>query len=85
MQINFNFPEMLTIQETAERSGLSEYSVRKLARSKEGQAFTVRIGAKYLLNWERFTAFFNCMEQDSSDHTDNRQSSGEIQPIPVQM
>lgn len=85
MQINFHFPEMLTIQETAERSGLSEYSVRKLARSKEGQAFTVRIGAKYLLNWERFTAFFNCMEQDSSDHTDNQQSSGEIQPIPVQM
>ena len=61
MQTNeTNFPEMLTIDQTAKRSGLSAYAVRKLARSSTGQAFTVRVGTKYLINWERFTAFFNC-------------------------
>ena len=63
MQTNeTNFPEMLTIDQTAKRSGLSAYAVRKLARSSTGQAFTVRVGTKYLINWERFTAFFNCAE-----------------------
>ena len=85
MQKNFHFPEMLTIQETAKRSGLSAYAVRRLARSKEGQAFTVKIGAKYLINWERFTAFFNCVEQSSSSHADNPQSSSGIRPIPIQL
>ena len=61
MQTNeTNFPEMLTIDQTAKRSGLSAYAVRKLARSSTGQAFTVRVGTKYLINWGRFTAFFNC-------------------------
>ena len=63
MQTNeTNFPEMLTIDQTAKRSGLSAYAVRKLARSSTGQAFTVRVGTKYLINWGRFTAFFNCAE-----------------------
>ena len=57
--LNDSFPEMLTIDQTAQRSGLSAYAVRKLARSKQGQAFTVKVGAKYLLNWQKFTAFFN--------------------------
>ena len=57
-----DFPEMLTIDQTAKRSGLSAYAVRKLARSSKGQAFTVRVGTKYLINWGRFTAFFNCAE-----------------------
>ena len=57
-----DFPEMLTIDQTAKRSGLSAYAVRKLARSSKGQAFTVRVGMKYLINWGRFTAFFNCAE-----------------------
>ena len=56
--------KMLTIQETAKRSGLSAYAVRRLARSKEGQVFTVRIGAKYLLNWERFKAYLNVNSVD---------------------
>ena len=45
------FPEMLTIAKTAERSGLSEYAVRKLARSRQGRSFTVKLGTKYLINW----------------------------------
>ena len=57
-----NFPEMLTIDQTAERSGLSAYAVRKLARSSEGRAFTVRVGTKYLINWEKFVAYFNGTE-----------------------
>ena len=51
--------KMLTIQETAERSGLSPYMIRKLVHSNDGQVFTVRIGEKYLLNWERFRAYLN--------------------------
>ena len=61
MQTNeTNFPEMLTIDQTAKRSGLSAYAVRKLARSSTGQAFTVRVGTKYLINQEKFAAFLNC-------------------------
>lgn len=58
------FPEMLTIAKVAERSGLSEYAVRKLARSRQGRSFTIKLGTKYLINWGRFSAFFNCEAQE---------------------
>lgn len=87
MQTNeTNFPEMLTIDQTAKRSGLSAYAVRKLARSSTGQAFTVRVGTKYLINQEKFTAFLNCeaLGQDTPE-PDRRQPSAGIQPVPVRL
>lgn len=89
-----DFPEMLTIDQTAERSGLSAYAVRKLARSSEGRAFTVRVGTKYLINWEKFVAYFNGTEPLSQPaaasspfrgaNTEEPQN-GKIQPVPVQL
>ena len=87
MQTNeTNFPEMLTIDQTAKRSGLSAYAVRKLARSSTGQAFTVRVGTKYLINQEKFAAFLNCeaLGQDPPE-PDRRQPSAGIQPVPVRL
>lgn len=87
MQTNeTNFPEMLTIDQTAKRSGLSAYAVRKLARSSTGQAFTVRVGTKYLINQEKFAAFLNCeaLGQDTPE-PDRRQPSAGIQPVPVRL
>ena len=87
MQTNeTNFPEMLTIDQTAKRSGLSAYAVRKLARSSTGQAFTVRVGTKYLINQENFAAFLNCeaLGQDTPE-PDRRQPSAGIQPVPVRL
>ena len=66
-----DFPE-LTIDQTAKRSGLSAYAVRKLARSSRGQAFTVCVGTKYCMNRGRFTVFLNCAEPLS-------------QPVPVRL
>ena len=87
MQTNeTNFPEMLTIDQTAKRSGLSAYAVRKLARSSTGQAFTVRVGTKYLINQEKFAAFLNCeaLGQDTPE-PDRRQPATGIQPVPVRL
>lgn len=87
MQTNeTNYPEMLTIDQTAKRSGLSAYAVRKLARSSTGQAFTVRVGTKYLINQEKFAAFLNCeaLGQDTPE-PDRRQPSAGIQPVPVRL
>lgn len=77
---------MLTIDQTAKRSGLSAYAVRKLARSSKGQAFTVRVGTKYLINWGRFTAFFNCAAVGDDAHTvPPEQHTAGIQPVPVRL
>ena len=80
-----NFPVMLTIDQTAERSGLSAYAVRKLARSSEGRAFTVRVGTKYLINWEKFVAYFNRTLPERTPEPDRSQNAGKIQPVPVQL
>lgn len=83
--LNDSFPEMLTIDQTAQRSGLSAYAVRKLARSKQGQAFTVKVGAKYLLNWQKFTAFFNCEAAPTKEEPSNSFTGNQIQPVPVRL
>lgn len=87
MQTNeTNFPEMLTIDQTAKRSGLSAYAVRKLARSSTGQAFTVRVGTKYLINQEKFAAFLNCEAVGDDTHTvPPEQHTAGIQPVPVRL
>lgn len=86
MQTNeTNFPEMLTIDQTAKRSGLSAYAVRKLARSSTGQAFTVRVGTKYLINQEKFAAFLNCEALGQDTPEPDRRQPASIQPVPVRL
>jgi len=86
IEFTYKVPRMETIDKTAELYGLSSYQVRKLARSKRGSAFTVKIGSRYLINQEKFIAFLNCEEQE-----DNNKSSvqahgvNQIQPIPVKL
>lgn len=50
-------PTMLTIKETAKRSGLAEHHVRQLC--KQDKIRYVRAGSKYLVNIEMFVAFLN--------------------------
>ena len=76
---------MENIGTTAKAFGLSYYTVRKLARSKRGAAFTVKIGSRYLINQAKFAAFLNCenVEQDTAE-PDAQPAKG-IQPVPVRL
>lgn len=86
IEFTYKVPHMETIDKTAEIFGLSSYQVRKLARSKRGSAFTVKIGSRYLINQERFTAFLNCQEQEGNNNTAAPAASAhQIQPIPVKL
>ncbi len=51
------FPTMLTIKDTAARTGLSEHFLRRLCWS--GQITTVKSGRKYLINLEKLIDFLN--------------------------
>ena len=55
-----NIPEMLTIAQTAERSGLSYDSIRKKCLTRE--IVCIRNGRKYLVNWGRFLDYLNGSE-----------------------
>lgn len=87
MTENYKVPHMETIDTTAKTFGLSSYQVRKLARSKRGAAFTVKIGNRYLINQERFTAFLNCEEQECNNNNATVPAHGvnQIQPVPVKL
>lgn len=86
IKITYKVPHMETIDKTAQIFGLSSYQVRKLARSKRGAAFTVKIGNRYLINQERFTAFLNCEEQEcNNNNTAPAHGINQIQPIPVKL
>lgn len=50
-------PLMLTIRETAKKSGLSEYTIRTWV--KQGMFPFVLIGRKYLISWNNFCEFLN--------------------------
>jgi len=50
-------PEMLTIDETSKRSGISRYAIRKLILNDE--IVYVKIGVKTLINYDRFTDYLN--------------------------
>lgn len=81
----YTIPHMENIDTTAKAFGLSSYTVRKLARSKRGAAFTVKIGSRYLINQAKFAAFLNCepLGQDMTEPT--AQPANGIQPVPVKM
>lgn len=50
-------PTMLTIKETAQRLGLSDYFLRGLVRANK--IVYVKVGAKYLINFEKLVEFLN--------------------------
>ena len=94
----YTVPHMESIDTTAKAFGLSSYAVRKLARSRRGAAFTVKIGSRYLINQEKFAAFLNCEavgENPSVKPTacqlpyrgasTEEQTSAGIQPVPVRL
>ena len=58
-------PTMLSIRETARRSGLSENAVRRLVR--ESAVPFIRVGKKVLLNWEMLVNFLNRGENSSQN------------------
>mgnify|MGYP007017343073 CR=1 FL=1 len=53
-------PTMLTINQTAERSGLATHYVRQLCL--QGKVTYCRAGNKYLVNFEKFVDFLNTGE-----------------------
>lgn len=50
-------PLMLTIDETAMKSGLSAYTIRTWI--KTGKLPYILIGRKYLISWDNFCRFLN--------------------------
>lgn len=57
LEVNQSIPTMLTIKETASRTGVSYDFIRKLCLSRK--IVHVRAGTKYLINFEKFVDFLN--------------------------
>lgn len=57
MIVNEMIPEMITIKETATRTGLSYEFIRKLCLNNE--IVHVRTGKRYLVNFNRFIDYLN--------------------------
>jgi excisionase family DNA binding protein len=55
--------EMLTVQETAERTGLSAHAIRMWIKSE--QLKPVYAGRKILLNWKQVERFLGGEEHDN--------------------
>ncbi len=54
-------PTMLTICETTELTGLTDYSIRRLI--KESKIVYIKVGSKYLVNFESLVAYLNLGER----------------------
>lgn len=54
-------PEMITIRETAKRSGIRYEAIRQMC--KTGKITYIMVGAKYLINWDRFIDYLNTGDQ----------------------
>jgi len=50
-------PEMLTLDQTSKRSGLSYDALRKMCLNNE--IVYIRVGKKFLINWNRFVDYLN--------------------------
>ena len=74
-----NKPVMLTINQTAERVGLSAYIIRKWALN--GTIRAIRAGCKIYVNNDSLDEYLNC---HSLTDTIEEQVSG-IKPIPVKI
>ena len=81
----YTIPHLENIDTTAKAFGLSSYTVRKLARSKRGAAFTVKIGSRHLINQAKFAAFLNCEPLEQGMAGPAEQTVKGIQPVPVKL
>lgn len=63
--VNF-IPTMITIREIADRTGVSYDAVRKLCL--QGKIVHIRVGKKYLINFEKFCEYLNEGEKAGEDH-----------------
>lgn len=61
--MNIPIPTMLTIRETARKTGLAEHYVRKLVLEDRIQYF--RAGNKYLVNQEDLIAYLDAKQKAS--------------------
>lgn len=59
-----SIPTMLTINQTAERSGLAMHYIRQLCL--QGKITYCRAGSKYLINFEKFVDYLNAGESSAS-------------------
>ena len=84
-KFTYTIPQMESIDTTANAFGLSSYTVRKLARSKRGVAFTVKLGNRYLINQAKFAAFLNCESIEQGTPEPARPTSSGIQSVPVKL
>ena len=50
-------PTMLTINEVSDRTGISRDAIRKMVLS--GELAHIKVGKKYLVNFNRFVEFLN--------------------------
>lgn len=57
-------PIMLTIKETAKRSGLAQHYIRQLCW--ENKICYRRAGNKYLIHWQKFIEYLNQGENSAS-------------------
>ena len=58
-----NLPTMLTIHETANRTGLAEHYIRKLVHDNEIPYF--RAGKKFLVNYEKLLDYLDQKQRES--------------------
>lgn len=85
LEFTYTIPHMESIDTTAKVFGLSSYQVRKLARSKRGAAFTVKIGNRYFINQAKFAAFLNCECNEQETPEPTLIGTTGIQPVPVKL
>ena len=52
-----NFPEMITMREAADRSGISFDAIRKMVI--RGEITHIKVGKKYLINAEKMVEYLN--------------------------
>lgn len=65
-----NYPEMLSIKQTAERFGISQYYVRQLALT--GAVNAVRVGrSKILVNAQSVANYFNTASLTAPDSSES--------------
>ena len=63
-----NIPTMLTIKETAQKSGLAEHYIRQLC--KTNKIVSIRCGSKYLINFEKMIEFLNTGDKQENEKAD---------------
>lgn len=74
-------PTMLTIKETAQKLGLSDYYLRGLVRANK--IVYVKVGAKYLINLEKLIEYLNAGDNTADNTPDKTEYCGTVRRIVV--